>query len=523
MIIRGRIKKDKYFDSVSLMQVRKEIIGWDGVRDAATVMGTGENRSILADSGLLIPEFEHAADTDLLLVVGAEETGIAEAALERAEQLLEHLRRKPSGGSAFQPGSLDGALRQMPAANLAVISVAGHWAGDEARRALQAGLHVMLFSDNVPLATEIELKELARQRGLLLMGPDCGTAIINGVPLGFANAVDPGGVGIVAAAGTGLQEVSCLISEEGAGISQSIGTGGRDIKREVGGIMFLDGLRRLAADPETRVILLVAKPPHPEVLKRITDACRAVQKPVVAAFLGAVPEELERAGLIAAVTLEESARVAAALSRETGAPRGDVVAGVRRELAGRNNPMLDIARSEAGCLASGRRYLRGLFSGGTFCAEAQLILRDLLPEMYSNTPTAGTCLLPDARRSQGHTVVDLGDDEFTVGRPHPMIDYQLRNERIRRESEDAGVGVILLDVVLGYGSHPDPASELAPVIREAAGRVAIVASVTGTRRDPQDKPRVVQSLREAGAHVLPSNAAASRLAGFIARQLAARP
>jgi succinyl-CoA synthetase alpha subunit len=406
-------------------------------------------------------------------------------------------------GEELRPVSLDGALQVLPGANLALISVAGRYAGDVAMRALEAGLHVMLFSDNVPSEQEIALKQFARKRGLLVMGPDCGTAIINGVPLAFANAVSRGNIGIVAAAGTGLQEVSCLISNAGAGISQAIGTGGRDVKQEVGGIMFIEALKALAKDEQTRVILLVSKPPHPQVLKRIEQVVKTLRKPVVTLFIGATGKGT------GPVTLEEAALQAVALAQGR---KPDAAA---KQLAVRDHGLLDMAQREAARVGKGRRYVRGLFSGGTFCAEGQSILKGMLPALYSNVPVQGVKRLRDSLVSQGNTLIDLGEDEFTVGRPHPMIDYSLRNRRIADEAADPATAVILLDVVLGYGANPDPAAELRTVLRKAAQKVSVICSITGTDRDPQNRSRVEQALRRIGAIVMPSNAAACKLAGWI--------
>ncbi len=506
MIAKGRIVKGAYFDSVALMTVGKEIGRAEGVDDAAVVMGTAENRAILDASGLLMPEFASSAATDLLIAVRARDEAAAEAAIEATTALLAQSGRRREGGGQPRPRSIGGAVDALPGANLALISIAGRYAGAEAMAAIDAGLHVMLFSDNVPLETEIELKRRAAAKGLLMMGPDCGTAIINGVPLGFANVVPRGDIGIVAAAGTGLQEVSCIIANEGGGVSQAIGTGGRDVKREVGGVMFLQALRALAADDATRVIVLVAKPPHPEVLAKIRAAVAAIDKPVIPLFLGA-----PAAGPDDAATLEEAALLAVA--RAAG---GDP-AGVRERLRRRDEEIAGMARGPAAKLSPGRRRLRGLFSGGTFAAEAQILLSGVIPDIVSNAPAGGAQLMRDSLRSEKNTIVDLGEDEFTVGRPHPMIDYSLRTARIAREADDPETAVILLDVVLGHGSHPDPASELRDAIAGACGRVAVVCSITGTEGDPQRRGDVARRLEAAGAVVMPSNAAAARLAGAIVR------
>ena len=385
----------------------------------------------------------------------------------------------------------------------------GRYAGEQAMQALKAGLNVMLFSDNVPLAQEIELKKFARAKGLLLMGPDCGTAIINGVPLAFANAVSRGDIGIVAAAGTGLQEVSSLISNQGAGISQAIGTGGRDVKKEVGGIMFLEGLKALIQDAATRVIVLISKPPHESVLRKIGEVLKGVRKPVIAVFLGADEKTVQRYGMTPAATLEDAALMACGADPLVRASVTDVEAdeGVGRGPGGPPH---------------WQQYIRGLFSGGTFCTEAQVIFRDLgVRHVYSNVPLPPFVTLRNVWKSQQHTLIDLGEDVFTVGRPHPMIDYSLRNRRIVEEARDPETALILLDVVLGYGANMDPAGELAPVIREAQAKRPLVfaCSVTGTPRDPQNRTKVVEGLEAAGARVFPSNAAASKFAAQVARSL----
>ncbi|MBI5240122.1 MAG: acyl-CoA synthetase FdrA [Elusimicrobia bacterium] len=520
MVVKGTVKTGAYFDSVTLMVAARELSAKPGVQDAAVVMGTAENLAILKASGLLCPEISKAGDTDLLISVKTADEASAKAALAEAEALLKSVRQRKAKDSSYAPKSLETALQILPGADLALISVAGRYAAQVAREALDKGLHVMLFSDNVPVEAEVELKESARGKGLLVMGPDCGTAIINGVPLGFANAVSRGEIGIVAAAGTGLQEVSSIISNEGAGISQAIGTGGRDVKKEVGGIMFLEGLKALAEDEATTVIVLVSKPPHESVLQKLGAAVKAVRKPVVAMFLGAEPKTVAGYGMTAAATLEEAALLAAALAK------GKSPDSVRDRLKRRDDELRDLALQEAGKSAKGQRFIRGLFSGGTFCGETQVIFRGLLREVFSNAPVSPSTELADAWKSQGHAVVDLGEDAFTVGRPHPMIDFSLRNRRIQDEAEDPETAVILLDVVLGYGANLDPAGELAGAIAAArrtasdAGRhLNFICSVTGTEKDPQVRSKMEAALREAGALVLPTNAAAARLAARIAKEL----
>jgi succinyl-CoA synthetase alpha subunit len=499
MVVKGAIQTGVYFDSVTLMIVGRDIAAAAGVLDAAVVMGTRENQAILKSAGLWLRQFDAASDADLLLAVKATSAEAATDALRAAADRLKTVRDRADAADEWRPLSLDGALQILPGANVALISIAGRYAGSQAMQALRAGLHVMLFSDNVPLPLEIALKKFARSKGLLLMGPDCGTAIVNGVPLAFANAVNRGDIGIVAAAGTGLQEVSSLISNHGAGISQAIGTGGRDVKKEVGGIMFLEGLKALIQDPATRVIVLISKPPHESVLRNIGKVLKGVRKPVIAVFLGADEKIVRRYGMTPAATLEDAGLMACG------------GAGLRPALA-------EVGQH----FGRSQKYIRGLFSGGTFCTEAQVIFRDLaIRRVHSNVPLPPFAALRNVWKSQQHTLIDLGDDVFTVGRPHPMIDYSLRNRRILEEARHSETALILLDVVLGYGANMDPVRELAPVIREARAKRPIVfaCSVTGTPRDPQNRTKVVEGLEAAGVRVFPSNAAASRFAAHVARSL----
>ncbi|MFA6316851.1 MAG: acyl-CoA synthetase FdrA [Elusimicrobiota bacterium] len=520
MVIKTALSKGRYYDSVTLMSVARQLSSSSGVSDAAAVMGTQSNKSILKASGLLVPLFETAGDTDLLIAVKAGTEALAATALARAEDLLKASKKVGAGSCEARPRSLEAALAALPGANMAVISVAGAYAAGEAMKCLEKGLHVMLFSDNVPLEAEIELKRFAAKKGLMVMGPDCGTAIINGAPLAFANVVSRGSIGIVSAAGTGLQETSCAVSNAGGGISQAIGTGGRDVKKEVGGIMFVEGLRALLHDDATKTVLLVSKPPHESVLRRIGAETRRARKPVVAVFMGADPKDVARLGVVPAVTLEEAALLAVGLSK------GEKPEAVRERLALRSAELEKAAARESRGFAPGQRYLRALFSGGTFNAEAQVIFRALGVKAWSNAPVAPFAELPDSWKSREHSFVDLGEDEFTQGRPHPMIDFSVRNKRIVAEAEDPGTAVILLDVVLGHGSNMAPAADIVPALekafaaaRKAKRRLAVVASVTGTQGDPQGKAGVEAALRKAGVLLQPSNAAASSLACGIVRRL----
>ena len=514
MTVKGLVKKGIYFDSVSLMIVSKELNKLDGIIDSSVIMGTKENKEILRAVGLDLMEFEAAGETDILIGVRASDETAADQAIRKVDQLFKDLQHheEKSGGQKIY--SFEEALKQLPGADLSLISVAGKYAAAEAMKALRMGLHVMVFSDNVSLEEEIELKQYSRSQGLLVMGPDCGSAIINGIPLGFANVVPRGDIAIVAASGTGLQEVTSVISNNGAGISQAIGTGGRDLRKEVGGIMFLEAMKALNEDEETKVIVMVSKPPHPDVLKKIEGEVRKFTKPVIAILIGGDPEVFHQTNVIPAGTLEEAGLFAAAVSV------GKDIESIKKHISKRKAEI----GIQAGKLAHSLKgkFLRGLFSGGTLCDEAQLVLQEYIGNVYSNTPLHKDFRLTDLWKSKENSIIDMGEDEFTQGRPHPMIDYTLRIKRILEEASDPQVAVILLDVVLGYGSHPDPASELVPAIlkvMESSPGTLIIGSVTGTDRDPQDRKKVVSELEKAGMIIMPSNVAASQLAGQIIQDL----
>jgi len=504
-----KIIRNTYRDSVSLMELSSRIAALPSIRQASVVMATEGNLALLREAGLLDQQEVAASPSDLLLVVQGESDEAVQSALTETEQELSNaVTRGPTAAArTVAPRSLQMALADAPGANVALVATPGEYAAAEALKALRLGLHVMLFSDNVSLADEAMLKREAAARGLLVMGPDCGTAIIDGVPLAFANAVRRGAIGVVGASGTGVQQVTSLIDRMGLGVSHALGTGGRDLRAEIGGATMLAAIDELAADEETRVIVLVSKPPAQEVAERVLARAQAAGKPVVACFLGAQPGAVERANITSASTLEEAAVMAVAVARGERSVHQSVT----------------LPPFAAPKLSPEQRYVRGLYSGGTFCYEATLLLAGALGEVYSNTPVASAVELTDVWHSRAHTLVDLGDDEFTRGRPHPMIDHRLRNERIAREAADPAVAVILLDVVLGYGAHDDPAGVMLPAIRAARGEaerggrsIAIVAFACGTDRDPQGLARQEAALADAGLILAPSNAQAARVAAAIA-------
>lgn len=499
-----------YKDSVSLMQISAELGRMDGIGQATVAMATDANLARMRDAGMTVDC--PAAPGDLLIALLAEDEAAAARALTAADALLTPKRDTAEGGVRPLPlRSLGQALDRHPGANLALISVPGRYAAAETRKALALGLDVMLFSDNVEETDEIELKRFAEAHDRLLMGPDCGTAIINGLPLGFANVVRRGAIGVVAASGTGLQEITVALHHLGEGISQAIGTGGRDLHEGVDGRTMRQAIRMLAADPATELVILISKPPAPAVAARVLDEARSCGKPVVVHFLG---EDAGAAadGLPRATSLRHAAERAVALRRGEAAPPPVTLSAARR------------AEAEAAAkrLGRGQRFVRGVFAGGTFCYEAQLMLIGAGLACESNAPAPGASRLRDLARGHGHSLVDMGDDVFTEGRPHPMIDPSQRDARIRGEAADPQTAVLLFDVVLGHGAGADPCSGLIAVLDEAsaaarrAGRELVtIAHVCGTELDPQPRRDIVEALRRAGVVVADSNAEAALLAARV--------
>jgi succinyl-CoA synthetase alpha subunit len=501
--IAATTRKNFYKDSVALMRIAQTVGAREGVNRVSLLMGTPANKDILAQGGLLVPQLADAAPADLMILVEGGSDALAPALAAIDGELAGRAATAAGERAEIAPRSIAMGIERLARATLAQVSVPGPYAAAEALKALKRGLHVFLFSDNVPLAQEQAVKRAAAKKGLLVMGPDCGTAIIGGVPLGFANAVRRGAIGIVGASGTGMQEVSCRVHALGEGVSHAIGTGSRDVYDEIGGTTLLAGLDLLARDPGTRVIVIVSKPPAPAVADRALSAARACGKPVVVLFLGA---PLARGGNVHPVaTLEDAAATAVAVAR---GERAAVGTGTMETINAK--------------LASGQRFLRGLYSGGTYCTEAQYVWQDAGIATWSNAPADRKYALPHGAPSRDHTAIDLGADEFTVGRPHPMIDFAARTERLLLEARDRSVAAIVLDVVLGYGANADPAGELAPAVREARaiaardGRELVVLGfVCGTDDDPQGLAAQAAKLREAGMRLAAGSTAAARIAARV--------
>lgn len=486
------IKKNTYFDSVSLMSISTKANRLDGVEQAFVAMATEMNKGVLKNLGLLSDELEQAKSGDLLIVIRGASDEANDATLAAIEGLF---TRKDQGGSRHEAryATLSSAHQHIPESNLAIISVNGAFAAREARQALDNDLNVMLFSDNVSLEDELALKQLAHGKGLLLMGPDCGTAIINGAGLCFANEVRRGSIGIVGASGTGSQELSVRIHEFGGGISQLIGTGGRDLSEKIGGIMMLDAIQMLEDDEQTDVIALISKPPAPAVARKVLERAKACRKPVVVCFLGRGSSPTDEDGLQFAGGTKEAALKAVLLT------------GVKKEsldLHPLNWPLIEEVRAR---LKPEQKYIRGLFCGGTLCDEAMFAALEKYPDVYSNIQPDPAYRLKDLNVSQAHTFLDFGDDDFTNGKPHPMIDPTNRIQRLLQEARDPQVGVIAMDFVLGYGSHEDPVGVTLDAIKEAKAIAAregrhleILGYVLGTELDTPSLSGQCRMLTEAG-------------------------
>ena len=502
-MIYNTIKSNAYFDSVTLMLFSSHLNAIEGVEEAAVMMGTDHNKELMLASGLLTEDqLPKITGNDLVIGIKAATQAAVDEALKVLTEQFEN-KTKSSGSSEVVVRSVEAAVKHDPNLNFAVVSIPGRFAKPEAMKCLKNNMHVLLFSDNVSLEDENELKDYAVEHGLLMMGPDCGTAIVNGVALGFANVVKRGSIGIVAASGTGAQEVSVLIDKLGGGISQLLGTGGRDVKESVGGKMMLLALEALAADSQTKVIGIVSKPPYKSVMKKILAKLETIDKPVVACFLGGDNSLFEETNIIACETLEATATQL-----------------VKHE-KGSETRFADLP--EVPSVQLDGKYIRGLYTGGTLAYESMLLLQKEVGDVYANIAIDPKFALPDVEVSQYHAIVDMGEDYFTDGMPHPMIDPRLRSERIKKEVADPETAVLLLDCVLGYGSHPDPAGALVSAIESAKKaypnrKVHYVASVCGTDSDPQNGVAQREKLVAAGVTVLPTNAQAAAYAAALLKK-----
>lgn len=495
-VVKYHIKKNTYYDSVTLMIISKEVKKIAGVYEALVGMGTELNKELTSNLGISCKEIEEIGVNDFFVSVLAEESIDINDIMNDINGLL--TQKKKSSSSGYKPVSLKTALKEEGDSNLVIISVPGEYAYEEAKNALENNRHVMLFSDNVSIEEEIKLKSLAVEKGLLMMGPDCGTAIINNVPLAFGNVIRKGSIGIVGASGTGTQEVTVTIHRLGEGVSQVIGTGGRDLSLEVGGKMMLQGIKALIDDIDTKVIVVISKPPKEEVAERILNEVRTCPKPVVVCFIGGDKDLAKRYNAHGAISLEDAGRKAVAILR------GEEV----EDFDGydiSNEEIRNIIESETLYMDKSQRNLMGLYTGGTLKDEAELYISD------------------------NHLFIDFGDDIFTKGRPHPMIDPTIRAEYLMKNGYSDNLALVIMDFVLGFGSHDDPVGEMIPSIKKAKDMMkskgkylSVIASICGTDEDPQDLLEAKEKLRQIGVVVMDSNIQATRLAKSILDKLTER-
>ena len=505
------IRKNEYYDSVFLMGINKQLSEYPGVKQTAVLMGTENNKKLLSDIGIKGGSIDTAKPNDLIVAVIADSQQIVDEILNNLDIRLRTIFES-SPVSVWK--NFEDGLDQIPNANLEVLSIPGEYVSREARKAIESGLHLFIFSSNVSLQDELELKKMAAKKNLLVMGPDCGTSIIGGVGIGFANVVRQGSIGVIGASGTGLQEFTCQVHNAGQGISHAIGTGTNDVSDEIGGLTSFDALDALEADTNTMVIAFVSKPPGEKVQEKLIERLKNCSKPTICCFLGEDHSSSPDNRLHFANTIDLAVAWALHLVGSTPSPK-------ELKLQPEELSWLDIETAQ---WTSEQQFLRGVFAGGTYCYQSQQVMRNSGLDIYSNTPLDSAFLLDNPDQSQAHTIVDMGDEYYTLGKPHPMIDGSLRNKRILSEGLDPQVAVLFLDFILGYNASSDPAGELLDAISQAqqnasnrGAHMTVVASICGTEGDPQDLNLQTQMLKDQGVYVFNSN---SRAALFCAKLLA---
>lgn len=506
------VKPNAYYDSVTLMKISVQVSKLRGIACVLVGMGTDLNKDSLKRIGLLTPECENTTPNDLMIGIRADDENSLNSAGEKIEELLTNKDKGAADNKEKVYERIEEVAQLKQGYNMAVISVPGVYAAREARKALENDMHVFLFSDNVTVDEEIELKDIAISKGLLMMGPDCGTAIINGIPLGFANRVRRGNIGIAGASGTGIQQVATLIHSLGAGISQAIGTGGRDLSARVSGRTMLMALDALKDDPATEIVVIISKPPADEVAKKVFTAANSINKKVVLCLLGADKREGLGENIIQCSSLEETAVKAASLAL-----------GRRTELKAAED-YYDIINNFDNIRRPEQKYVRGVFCGGTLCDEAMTVFRRKGIKVFSNVPAGDDEKLEYIEKSTGNTFLDMGDDYFTKGKPHPMIEPGLRNKRIIQEALDPETAVMIIDVEIGHGSHADPAglaaeaAALADIeLSRLERKVLWIAVLIGTEEDPQNYEEQMKKLRSCGFMVFESNVRAAEFAAGLVR------
>jgi FdrA protein len=520
------VKSNYYRDSLNLLKISdimKRSSG--GIVEAVVIMGTKTNKAVLVKLGFPSTKINQATESDLIIAIKAVDKGSVDSALRKVEELLHSDGSSDSSSSVSEnPTDLDSALVSMSNANLALISIPGEYVKDLSIKLSNEGIHQQIFSDHVPLDDELTIKEYAAKKGVLILGPGAGTSIINGKGIGFSNVLRTGPVGIIAAAGTGLQEVSSLLDQCDIGVIYGLGVGANDPKEKIGGLMMLEALKVLEELPDIEIMTIVSKPPSPRAMKQIIDyIVKHGKKKYVLAFLGGGHDDSlpnsTKSKIVQVTTLASAVFAVAGLTSNELYKQSLVRLRIEPEILQRS-----VAKEWKG-FGQQQKYIRALYTGGTFAYETQVILNGILKDLFSNAPTGRTKKLPQSSKSKKHSILDLGEEEFTQGRPHPMIDPTIRRLRLVEESQDPEVGVVMMDFVLGYGSNPDPVGavlneieQVKATAQKSSRYLSIVTHVCGTKRDPQGYDESIRKLENAGALVFPTNA----LAAIASAQIIAR-
>jgi FdrA protein len=520
------VKSNYYRDSLNLLKI-SDIMkrSSSGIVEAVVIMGTKTNKAVLVKLGFPSTKINQATESDLIIAIEAVDKGSVDSALRKVEELLHSDGSSDTSNLVSEnPTDLDSALVSMSNANLALISIPGEYVKDLSIKLSNEGIHQQIFSDHVPLDDELTIKEYAAKKGVLVLGPGAGTSIINGKGIGFSNVLRRGPVGIIAAAGTGLQEVSSLLDQCDIGVAYGLGVGANDPKEKIGGLMMLEALKVLEELPDIEIMTIVSKPPSPRAKKQIIDyIVKHGKKKYVLAFLGGGHDDSlpnsTKSKIVQVTTLASAVFAVAGLTSNELYKQSLVRLRIEPEILQRS-----VAKEWKG-FGQQQKYIRALYTGGTFAYETQVILNGILKDLFSNAPTGRTKKLPQSSKSKKHSILDLGEEEFTQGRPHPMIDPTIRRLRLVEESQDPEVGVVMMDFVLGYGSNPDPVGAVLKEIgqvkataRKSGRYLSIVTHVCGTKRDPQGYDESVRKLENAGALVFPTNA----LAAIASAQIIAR-
>ena len=498
------IRKKQYYDSVFLMGVNQKLSSTEGVNQTAVLMGSDKNKTLLENMGLCDQSIDEAGPNDLIIAVAGVREEAVDGALKMLDRILQGIDEQKL---VSQYHTLEDGLAQLPDANLAIFSIPGDYIPHEAQKALDAGLNLFIFSSNVSVEEELRLKKEADEKGLLVMGPDCGTSLIGGIGIGFANVVRQGEIGVIGASGTGLQEFTTQVHNAGYGISHAIGTGSNDIKDAIGGITSFAALDALENDPNTKVIAFVSKPLDEKMITKLASRIAGCEKPVVCCFLG-LESELQ--------LLKKSDHVVRIIDEAVNESIGLLNTDFPKKLLALTHKEINWCEREQELWTAEQKYLRGVFAGGTFTYQSQQVLRDAGIRVFSNAPLDDAFNLLDPDDSQGHTIVDMGEEFYTLGRPHPMISGALRKDRIEREAKDREIAILFMDFILGFNASMDPAGELLDsiinaqkIVESRQGHLTVVASMCGTNQDPQDMSMQRELLEQQGVYVFNSNARAA--------------